>query len=261
MAAIITQLYRYPVKGLSAEPLDRVTLATGRCLPQDRRYAIALGSTYFDPAQPQWLVKTSFIMLMRDEKLARLSTRFDPRSELLTIAERGVVLLEARLSDPDGREILARFFEDFLGEAVTRPLRVVEAPGHAFADARSKPNASTGQYVSLINLASLSDLESKLGATIDPIRFRANVYFTGLPAWKEQEWVKPEHVLTVGAARLRVVAPITRCAATEVNPETAIRDIAMVAELMRHYAHNMMGVYAEVVSAGAIGVGDPIVTM
>jgi uncharacterized protein len=258
MAAIVTQLYRYPVKGLSAEPLDRVALAIGRCLPQDRRYAIALGSTRFDAAQPQWLVKTSFIMLMRDEELARLTTRFDPGSEVLTIAERGTVLLEACLSDADGRRAVARFFEDFLGEAVGRPLRLVEAPGHAFADARPKPNASTRQYVSLINLASLGDLESELGTAIDPIRFRANVYFKGLPAWAEQQWVKPEHLLTIGAARLRVVAPITRCAATEVNPETALRDIAMVAELMRHYGHNIMGVYAEVVSAGDIGIGDQI---
>jgi uncharacterized protein YcbX len=259
MTAIIRQVYRYPVKGLSAEPLDRVPLAIGQCLPQDRRFAIALGSTQFDPAQPRWLAKINFIMLMRDEKLARLSTHFDPRSDLLTIAERGVILLEARLSDPDGCQAVAHVFEEFLGEAVTRPLRLVEAPDHAFADARPKPNASTGQYVSLINLASVCDLEGKVGAVIDPIRFRANVYFNGLPAWEEQEWVKPEHVLAIGTARVRVVAPITRCAATEVNPETAIRDIAMVAELMRHYGHNIMGVYAEVVSAGEIGVGDQIV--
>jgi uncharacterized protein YcbX len=259
MAAIITQLYRYPVKGLSAEPLDRVALAVGRCLPHDRRFAIALAN--FDPAQPKWLVKTNFIMLMRDESLARLSTRFDPQSELLTIAVGGIVLVEARLSDPHGRRDVARFFEDFLGEAVIRPLRVVEAPDHAFADERPKPNASTGQYVSLINLATLHDVESKLGTAIDPIRFRANVYFKGLPAWEEQKWVEPEHVLTIGAARLRAVAPITRCAATEVNPETAIRDIAIVAELMRHYGHNIMGVYAELVSPGQIGVGDQIVTV
>ena len=259
MTPIIRQIYRYPLKGLSAEPLNRVPLAIGRCLPEDRRFAIALGSTQFDPAQPRWLAKINFIMLMRDEKLARLSTRFDPRSDLLTIAERGIVLLEARLSDPEGCRAVARFFEDFLGETVARPLRVVEAPDHAFGDARPKPNASTGQYVSLINLASICDLEGKLGIPIDPIRFRANVYFDGLPAWEEQGWVKPGQVLTVGTARMRVVAPITRCAATEVNPETAMRDIAMVAELKRHYGHTVMGVYAEVVGAGEIGVGDQIV--
>ena len=38
----IAAIYRYPVKGLSPEKLDRTTLAPGECLPHDRRFAIAL---------------------------------------------------------------------------------------------------------------------------------------------------------------------------------------------------------------------------
>ncbi|MFZ2006977.1 MAG: MOSC N-terminal beta barrel domain-containing protein [Stellaceae bacterium] len=256
MTAAISQLYRYPIKGLSAERLERAALAVGQCLPQDRRFAIALGSTAFDAAQPTWLAKTHFIMLMRDEALARLGTSFDPQSSVLTITEAGRVRLAASLTDPAGCRRIARFFEDFLGPDVARPLHVVEAQGHAFADARPKPNAATDKYVSLINLASIRDLEGKIGKPVDPIRFRANVYFDGLPAWQEQEWVKPELPLSIGGARLRVIAPITRCAATEVNPDTAERDIPMVKELMRHYGHNLMGIYAEVVGAGDIAVGD-----
>lgn len=256
MAATIAQLYRYPVKGLSAERLERAALAVGQCLPQDRRFAIALGSAEFDPAHPAWLAKTHFIMLMRDEALARLGTSFDPQTSVLTITEQGQVRLAASLDDPEGCTRVARFFEDFLGDAVARPLHVVEAAGHAFADARPKSNAATDKYVSLINLASIRDLEGKIGRPVDPIRFRANVYFDGLPAWQEQEWVKPELPLALGGARLRVVAPITRCAATEVNPATAERDIPMVKELMGHYGHNLMGIYAEVTGAGDIAVGD-----
>jgi hypothetical protein len=256
MTAAIDAIYRYPVKGLSAAKLDRVALEIGQCLPQDRRFAIALSTTEFDPARPQWLAKTHFIMLMRDAALARLSTRFDPQSGALTVAENGRVLLEASLTEPQGRRRITRFFEDFLGSAVAGPLRVVEAPGHAFGDARPKPNAATDQYVSLINLASIRDLEGKIGMAVDPIRFRANVYFDGPPAWAEREWLERE--IAIGGARLRVVAPITRCAATEVNPASAERDISMVAELMRHYGHNLMGLYAEVVGAGAIAVGDTV---
>ena len=256
MTATIAQLYRYPVKGLSAERLERAALSVGQCLPQDRRFAIALGSTDFDPAHPQWLAKTHFIMLMRDEALARLGTSFDPRNSVLTVTEQNRVLLAASLSEPEGCRRIARFFEDFLGDTVARPLHVVEAAGHAFADARPKPNAATDKYVSLINLASIRDLEEKLGQAVDPIRFRANVYFDGLPAWQEQEWVKPELPLTIGGAGLRVIAPITRCAATEVNPATAERDIPMVKELMAHYGHNLMGIYAEVTGAGDIAIGD-----
>jgi uncharacterized protein YcbX len=256
MAAAIAALYRYPVKGLSAEPLARVALEIGQCLPHDRRFAIALGTTQFDPAHPRWLQKTHFIMLMRDAALARLQTQFDPEGGMLSVTEGGRTLVEASLDEPVGCGRIARFFDDFMHGTVPGPLRVVEAPGHAFGDARPKPNAATDKYVSLINLASLRDLERAIGAPVDPIRFRANVYFDGPPAWAEQEWMERE--LTVGDARLRVIAPITRCAATEVNPATAERDIPMVAELMRHYGHNIMGIYAEVTGSGEIAIGDTV---
>jgi hypothetical protein len=256
MDAAIAKLFRYPIKGLSAEALDRVSLSPGRCLPHDRRFAIALGTTEFDPGRPIWLSKTHFIMLMRDEALARLNTRFDPDGAVLSIAEDRQSLVEASLSDADGCRRIARFFDEFLGGAVPGPLRVIEAPGHAFADARPKPNASTEQYVSLINLASIRELEDEIGARIDPIRFRANVYFDGPPAWQEQNWM--ERHITVGGARLRVVSPITRCAATEVNPDTATRDLEIVKTLMRRWGHNIMGIYAEVVDGGDLAIGDPI---
>src|SRR5438270_5671245 len=132
MAATVAAIYRYPVKGLSAERLDRVTLMPGECLPHDRRFAIALGSTPFDPQRPEWLSKIHFIMLMRDEKLARLQTRFDAESGVLTIAENGRVLLREQMTETEGCRLVAEFFADFLGEGVNGPLRVVEAPGHAF---------------------------------------------------------------------------------------------------------------------------------
>jgi uncharacterized protein YcbX len=254
MEAAIAAIYRYPVKGLSAEALDRVSLGIGQCLPHDRRFAIALGSTEFDPAHPKWLAKTRFIMLMRDEALAKLQTGFDVATGLLTITQHGRTQLCESLTTPDGAKRIAAFYTRFLGDPTKGELRVVEAAGHAFADAQPKPNASTDKYVSLINLNSIRDLADKIGTVIEPIRFRANVYFDGPPAWCEQEWLERE--VAVGGARLRVISPITRCAATEVNPATAERDISMVTELMRHFGHNVMGLYAEVVGAGDIAVGD-----
>ena len=145
----------------------------------------------------------------------------------------------ARLTEPQGCRLIAEFFESFLGDAVHRPLRVVAAPGHAFADARRKPNATTDQYVSLINRASIAALEDAIGVSVDPIRFRANVYFDGVTAWSEHDWINSE--ISLGGARLRVISPITRCAATQVNPVTAKRDLDIVAALGRAFGHNKMG--------------------
>jgi uncharacterized protein len=266
MAPTIAAIYRYPVKGLSAEPLDRVALTPGQCLPHDRRFAIALPATSFDPQRPEWLSKTHFVMLMRDEKLAELRTSFTPASGELAIEypgedsegeQAGTVVVRARLTEPQGCREVAEFLAGFLGPAVAGPLRVVEAPGHAFADARRKPNATTDQYVSLINLASIAALEAITGTPVDPIRFRANIYLEGAPAWQELECIGSE--IAVGAARLRVIAPITRCAATEVNPATAERDLDIIGALQRGFGHNLMGIYAEVAAGAEIKVGDRLV--
>ena len=74
--AQIASLYRYPVKGLSPEPLPRVALRIGETLPADRRYAIENGPSGFEPASPVWMPKSYFLMLMRDERLAGLHSHF-----------------------------------------------------------------------------------------------------------------------------------------------------------------------------------------
>src|SRR6516164_961098 len=210
-----------------------------------------------DPERPEWLPKTHFIMLMRDEKLAQLQTHFDAESAVLAITKTNRVLMHARMTDPEGCKLVGEFFTNFLGNAVNGPLRVVSASGHAFADARRKPNATTDKYVSLINHSSIAALEAAMGASVDPIRFRANIYFDGAPAWSEHDWIGGE--IGLGATRLRVISPITRCAATQVNPATAERDLDIVAGLERAFGHINMGVYAEVVKGGEIAVGDALV--
>src|ERR1700732_198153 len=87
--AQIASLYRYPVKGLSPESLPRVVLEVGQTFPADRRYAIENGPSGFDPTAPEWLPKSYFLMLMRNERLAGLQTHFEDRTNLLPIEEGG----------------------------------------------------------------------------------------------------------------------------------------------------------------------------
>src|SRR5438105_13446999 len=113
MPQTIAAIYRYPVKGLSPEPLGSVALTLGKCLPQDRRFAIALPSTRFDPERPEWLSKTHFVMLMRDEKLAQLRTRFDAASGELTLEHPGGRALRANLAEAEGRRSASEYLADF----------------------------------------------------------------------------------------------------------------------------------------------------
>jgi hypothetical protein len=143
--ATIARIYRYPVKGLSAEPLQRVALAAGEGLPLDRKFALARAGTAFDPEDPKWLPKSRFLMLMRDERLAELRVAYDDRRGRLTVDDDGRREVDADIRSAAGLDALERFFEGLMGGGQGRP-RLVSGPGHMFTDNPTK-------YASLINLA------------------------------------------------------------------------------------------------------------
>src|SRR6266516_8227255 len=86
----IAAIYRYPIKGLSAERLASTRLKAGETIAADRLYAIENGPSGFDAAAPAYLPKQRFLMLMRNERLARLRTRFDAATHVLAIELDGV---------------------------------------------------------------------------------------------------------------------------------------------------------------------------
>jgi uncharacterized protein YcbX len=246
----VERIYRYPVKGLTAEALEEVVLAAGETLPHDRRFALAQGDAPFDPAAPAWLPKRNFACLMANARLALLHTAFDPRSGQLVI--RAPDRAEPLVGDtrtPEGRAEIAAWLAAFLGPEARGQPRFLEAPGHAFTDVAVK-------CVSIIGLASLHALEAAAGVPLDPLRFRANVYVSGGVPWAEFGWLGRE--IQLGQARLRVIKRIARCAATQVNPDTAERDADPPRWLRTHFGHADLGVYAEVLEGGRVCVGDAL---
>ncbi len=243
-------MYRYPVKGLSPEALPRVVRAAHRSLPFDRAYAIENGPSKFDPQKPQYFPKIRFLELMRNARLAELRTAFDESSHVLTVRYENREAARGDLRTAEGRASIERFFAEHVADELRGPPKVLYAEGHSFSDVAK-------QVVSIINLASVQALEDAAGAPVNPLRFRGNVHVSGWPAWHEFELMGSE--IRVGrSARLKVIKRIVRCAATEVDPETAIRDIPVPRLLMKCYGHADCGVYAEVIEGGEIATGDTI---
>jgi hypothetical protein len=249
-SARIEAIYRYPVKGLSPQQLERVALSPGETLPADRLYAIENGPSGFDPAAPAYFPKIQFLMLMRNERLAGLRTDFDATNHNLTIHWEGRVAAHGDLRTPEGRLAIEVFFRRFMPNDLRGPPKVLSGSGHSFSDVAKK-------VVSIINLASVAAVENAAGAPVDPLRFRGNVYAAGWPAWHEFELLDRE--LNIGNARLKVVKRIQRCAATEVDPDTGIRDLPIPRTLMDSFGHADCGIYAEVIAGGDIAAGDAII--
>lgn len=250
MSITVAALWRYPVKGLSPEPLETVTITPGEGFPGDRRFAIAHGNTAFDPAHPEWMPKHNFLMLAKNAKLAALTTRWIDVANTLTVERNGRQVAHGDLTSPTGRAVLGDFFGAYLKDQVRGTPRVVEAPGHMFSDTRHK-------VVSIISTASITDLERVAGKPVDPRRFRANILIDGLPAWEEFTWVGQE--ITIGGLRLKVTKVIDRCPATSVDPDTGSVDMNLPRLLQKGFGHINFGIYAEVLEAGNLAINDPVI--
>lgn len=248
--AHLAGIYRYPIKGLTPEQLPDVALMSGQTLPADRQYAIENGPIGFDPASPQYFPKTQFLMLMRNERLAALRSHYDHASHTLTIRQDNTEAVRADLQTAEGRAAIEGFFAANFDDELRGPPKVLFADGHSFSDVPRK-------VVSIINLASVADLEKVVGQPVHPLRFRGNLHVAGWPAWHEFELM--DRTLAIGGVKLKVVKRIVRCAATNVDPETAARDLTIPKTLLQTYGHADCGVYAEVITGGTITAGDEII--
>lgn len=247
----IAALYRHPVKGLSPEPLDEAHLEAGAHFPEDRIMALENGPSGFDPAAAEHLPKMRFLMLMRQERLARLETGFDSTSRRLAIRQGGAVVAEGAVDTEAGRAAIERFFETFCAEERRGPIRLLVAPpGFRFMDSRSG-------FVSILNAATIAEIGKTLGReSLDPRRFRGNILMGDAPAFAENDWAG--RILKVGSVELDILKRIDRCAATDVDPRLGRRDTRMVETLERLYGHHDCGVYARIRTGGMIRPGDTL---
>jgi uncharacterized protein YcbX len=249
----IEHLYRYPVKGFSAEPLNAVELSEGQGVPLDRTFAITNGRWDFQTQGYQPRPKTDFLVLVKHEQLAEYRTRYDESTGVFSVTGTDGVDHRFDFTSPQDRDALAALCAKRL--ALDDTPELVEVDGIRFTDV-SVISPSMMNAISLINLASVDALAADIGQPVDPLRFRANIYFRTPTPWEELDWVGRE--VRVGNAVGKVVLRTRRCAATNVDPVTAKRDLSIPQTLVRTYGHPDMGIYIEITEGGRADVGDAV---
>ncbi len=243
----ISTLYRYPVKGFSPEPLDSIVLSNNKGFRFDRYWALEIGEKEFDQKNPSYLKKGRFIQLLSHPKLALLKCTFDCDIQKFSIHNQEQLLGDFNLSNPVEKAKLETILIEYLDDANITALNLVSAPQHHFSDI---PQAA----VSLINLASVRDLEKTMDSNIDPLRFRANIYVEGLDPWQELDWAG-KSIWANDEKIFDVFEDIGRCLATHVNLETGERDLKIKNKLLETYDHSKCGIYLISTSATKITTG------
>ena len=257
MTGKIVGLQRFPIKGFSAEPLESMRLHPGDGVPGDRMFGFARHGSGFDPAHPEPLEKDKFVVLLTQAGLAGLDTAFDADTRVFEVTSaRHNVRFD--LSEQSGRAGAGQWLADYLDLRDPTPPAFVHAAPHRFTDV-SVVSPKMMNAISILNLASVRALEAELGVPVDPARFRANIEIDGLPAWWELENIGA--ALRLGGVEMTLLQRTRRCAATEVNPTTAERDLKLPYLLRKSFGHMDMGAYAQVTLGGILERGADVTPM
>ena len=159
------------LKGFTPEPLADVMVTVRQQFPNDRIYAVENGPSGFTKEHAAHVSKSKLAVLVGIPRVAQVHTQLNLETHELTAAAPVMSAFQGNLGMPQGRRDFAIWLGTFLDDDADGKLRVLQAPGHRFLD-------NPAGYISVINLASVRDLERRMDRPIDPLRFRANVYGT-----------------------------------------------------------------------------------
>lgn len=245
MNAQLARIFRHPVKGIGRESLAAVVLSAGRALPHDRLWAVAQEGARVNDGE--WARCVNFLRGAKAPELMAVTATLDEAAGTVALDHPKAGPLTVRPDQADQSAFLA-WLRPLIPENRQPPARVVRAAG-AMTDAQDP-------WLSVLSLSSLRALSQRAGVTLEPERFRGNLWVEGWAPWHEFDLIGAE--VQIGPARLRVEERITRCRATCANPRTGRVDVDTLAVLDEGYGHQDFGVYASVLDGGRIAVGDAV---
>lgn len=251
----VVSLATYPIKGLSDLQHQSVEIENGQGFPGDRMFAFAKAESGFNPDNPEPMPKDRFIVLLQHAGLAGLKTTFDSRSRKLEIQKQVGAISTFDMADTVDRAKASDFLTQRLGlTSAAKPIFASASP-HRFTDV-SVISKRMMNAISFVNLASVKSFGDTISTEIDARRFRANIVIDGWDPFVELQLVGGE--LSIGDVHFKVLKRTQRCAATEVNPVTAERDLRLPYLLRKNYGHMDMGIYLEAQDNGEISLGSPV---
>jgi uncharacterized protein YcbX len=246
--ARVAALWRHPIKSHGREALNSVALAAGRPFPWDRRWAVVHDAAADDASQG-WIPCQNFMIGTRTPGLAGIWARLDEAKGEIALrhAELGEIIFS--LDDAADQTRFLDWVMPLCPETRARPAAVVALPDRGWTD-------TDYPSVTLMNSASHRAVEERLGNSLEPERWRGNIWFDGQEAFEELDWIGKR--IRVGTAILEVREPVKRCLHTAANPQTGTRDADTLGALDAGWGHRNFGIYTEVVQDGAVALGDEL---
>ena len=230
MSAIITSIFNCPVKSISFQNIEKCKINKNIGIEGDRVFAF---SQNLDLDQSKEFEKNPEARKGKWNKIVKLKNinNFDEREGLV----KKLIELESSLKND---------------------IRLMRNDEHPFYDTSISNKSMFNNSISLININSIRDFENKIDRKIEMSTFRGNLYFDGMEAWEERNWIGK--TLKINNVLFKVEKNIPRCVAINLKPKTDDNSFNLLKILKQTYDHYEMGVYLTPENDGEINLSEKI---
>lgn len=247
--ALLTEIWRHPIKSHGREQLAQIKLSEGKCIPWDRRWAVAHDMASIDPEAPEWVPCSNFSRGAKAPMLQAITAEVDLPTQTVTLSHPNLPKITV---DPDNEAdglALIKWVTPISPSNRALPAQIMRAPGRGMTD-------SNYPSISLINMASHREVSEHLDQKLSHLRWRGNLILENLEPWEETNWIG--RTIRLGLAEIEIREAITRCNATKANTDTGEIDADTLGALQSGWGHQQMGVYGVVTKTGDIHQGDSV---
>ena len=259
MSAIITSIYNCPVKSISFQNIDKCKINKNIGIEGDRVFAFSQNldldqSKEFeknpDTRKGKW---NKIVTLKNTPVFNKYNFLHEDNNLTLTIKDKEIITIN--VNDSNERDNLVKKLIELEG-SLKNDIRLMRNDEYPFYDTSISNKSMFRNSISLLNINSIKDFENKINQKIEKSIFRGNLYFDGIEAWEERNWIGK--TIKINDVLFKVEKNIPRCVAINLKPKTDDNSFNLLKTLKQTYDHYDMGVYLTPENDGEINLSEKI---
>jgi len=259
MSATISSINYCPVKSISFQSIKNCQIKKDIGIVGDRVFAFAKD---LDLEQVQLFEKNpeerkgkwnKVLTLKNSPGLNKYNFLFD--NEQLTLTHKDREILTININQLDERQALSSKITE-LEDSLKQPIVLMNNNAFPFFDTSISNKVDFINSVSLLNIQSINDFQSKIDKKIEASVFRGNICIDGIEPWKEREWIGK--IIKINNVSFKVEKNIPRCVAINLKPQSDDNSFNLLQLLKKTYNHFEMGIYLTALGNGEINIGNQV---
>jgi uncharacterized protein YcbX len=259
MSAIISSINYCPVKSVSFQSLQNCKIKKNIGIKGDRTFAFAKDlnldqAQLFEKSPDERKGKWNKILTLKNSP-ALNKYNFVFKDEKLTLTLKDKEILTADINKIDEREALSYKLTE-LENSLKQPIVLMKNNEFPFFDTSISKKVNFVNSVSLLNIQSINDFQTKIDKKIETSVFRGNICIDGIEPWREREWIGK--IIKINNVSFKVEKNIPRCVAINLRPKTDDNSFNLLQSLKKTYNHFDMGIYITPLDDGEINIGNTL---